>query len=38
MPSSAKSIGAEVLFNILGHLYVEGKAEAPKQSIVGLHL
>jgi len=37
MPSSAKKIGAEVLFNILGHLYIEGKVEVPKQSLVGLH-
>jgi len=37
MPSSAKNIGAEVLFNMLGHLYIEEKVEVPKQSLVGVH-
>jgi len=38
--SSAKIIGAEVLFMILGKsfMYIEEKVEVPKQSLVGLHV
>jgi len=38
MNKSAKIIGAEVLFFILCHLYIEEKVEAPKQSLVGLDI
>jgi hypothetical protein len=35
---SAKIIGAEVLFIILGNLYIKEKVGVPKQNLVGLHV